>query len=176
MAGGRKAKIRKGGRHFLVLVSGQCERAWLPTNKIFFSTESSIVHAFTPPPPPTMENTQCRAVETATMRIGVKTLAKTSGPGVTGAAGEGRALASNRLQIYTFLLSIPKPRSHCIALTSLIFIVSCVKLGDHERDRAQFFGKNSVRPKFGDFGQNGPKLPENGPFRKYLKICSLFFF
>ena len=41
-------------------------------------------------------NTLCRAVKTATMRIGVKTLAETSGSGVTGAAGEGRALASNR--------------------------------------------------------------------------------
>ena len=51
-------------------------------------------------------STLCRAVETATMRIGVKILAETSGAGVTGAAGEGRALASNRLQISTFLLSI----------------------------------------------------------------------
>ena len=56
-------------------------------------------------------NTLCRAVETAAMRIGVKTLAETSGAGVMGAgvmgaAGDGRALASNRLQIYTFLLSI----------------------------------------------------------------------
>ena len=53
------------------------------------------------------------------MRTGVKTLAETSGAGAMGAAGEaapmpfcsgaaaaGRALASNRLQIYTILLSI----------------------------------------------------------------------
>ena len=51
-------------------------------------------------------NTLCRAVENGTMRIEVKTLAEMSGARVKGAAGEGRALASSRLQIYTFLLSI----------------------------------------------------------------------
>ena len=94
-------------------------------------------------------NTLCRAVETATMRIGVKTLAETSGAGV-------------------------------IALTSLIFCLlpEVRRPLTYKRDRAQFFGKNPVDRNLGilaKMAQNCPKFPENGPFRKYLKICSLVF-